>query len=334
MAILFYDSIDLSQQEIQDVSLEKISGNPAAGSTTTYQGRIYYDTSNETLTYYNGSDWISLDGTGNVDSVTATTGLKAASGSTAAAFIAQVDYTSGNNIINSAGTGGALATTSRILVDNSNTANYYPISDLATLIDSGVSSIITTDDGFINLTPTGTAASGDVIITASLINTYIADGKFLRGDKTWQLPDTNTNTTYTLPLTYSSNVGTLTLTDNGGTAISTASFSGTTNQIDITNGTTDQLTFELPSNVITPGSLTASGAVSVGTTLTVNSATTLNGALSVTGVATFGELPLIPTTTPSNASDAASKSYVDTVVSGGLIYQGGYNASAAPSTLH
>jgi len=55
---------------------------------------------------------------------------------------------------------------------------------------------------------------------------------------------------------------------------------------------------------------------------------TLTGELVVSGTAqsSFAGQVTIPTT-PAASTDAASKAYVDSVIAGGLIYQGGYNAN-------
>ena len=55
---------------------------------------------------------------------------------------------------------------------------------------------------------------------------------------------------------------------------------------------------------------------------------TLTGKLVVSGTAqsSFAGQVTIPTT-PEASTDAASKAYVDSVIAGGLIYQGGYNAN-------
>ena len=329
MAILFYDSIDLSSQEIQDVSLEKFT---TALIPAGFQGRILYDTTLNVLKYFNGTGYVALDGTGNIDSVTTGNGL---SYTGTADIIISPDYSSANNIINSALNQGTLGSASRILVANGNTVNYYPISDLETLIDSGVSSIITTGDSFITMTP-GSIDEGAVTITAALTNTYIGAGKFLRGDGEWHTAPANTNTTYTLPLTYVSTTGgtgTITLTDGASTAISIVNFTvpSTADQIVITEPSAGTLQFGLASAIVTPGTLTTTGNATFQSDLSVTGNTTLTGTLDVTGLATFTAIPTIPSTGTTADTDAASKKYVDDVVAGGLIFQGGYDASVTPT---
>ena len=61
---------------------------------------------------------------------------------------------------------------------------------------------------------------------------------------------------------------------------------------------------------------------------------TLTGELVVSGTAqsSFAGQVTIPTT-PAASTDAASKAYVDSVIAGGLIYQGGYNANTNTPNL-
>lgn len=328
MAILFYDSIDLSAQEIQDVSLENLNSDPSA-----YQGRIYFNTVSETLVYYSGATlgWISLDGTGNVDSVTASGGLTTSGSSTAAAVIIIPDYTSATNIILSAGTSGSLADTSNLLVANGNTVKYYPVSDLPSLLLSGVVSVDTSDTTFISMTPT-TATGGAVTLTASLRATGTAGaGKYLEGsgNGAWVTPASNTNTTYTLPASGGSSA-VISLTDNTPTVISTVNFTSTAGEVTATESAGTTITFSLPSAVVAPGTLSTVGLATIGGDLTVATTATVTGTLSVTGVAAFTAIPTMPSsTTGLSTTDAASKAYVDALVAGGLLYKGGYDATTS-----
>ena len=209
------------------------------------------------------------------------------------------------------------------------------------MIDSGVSSIVTTGDSFITMAPSSTD-TGDVTITAALTSTNIASNRFLRGDGQWADAPANTNTTYTLPLTYTSGsagAGTITLTDvtNSGSpvSISVVNFTApsSADQIVITEPTSGTLQFGLASSILTPGTLTTTGNATFQSDLSVTGNTTLTGTLDVTGLATFTAIPTIPSTGTSADTDAASKKYVDDVVAGGLIFQGGYSAaSTGPSS--
>ena len=327
MAINFYDDISLDGQQLQDASIDILASQPAAGAGS-YQGRIIFNQATSALEYYSGSGWVSLDGTGNVDSVSVGIGLR--NSGDAADPVIEVGYGGTyNNIVTDATGSGTLATTSRVLVSNGNSVVDYPISDLATLLASGVSSIDTTDTGFISMTPT-TATSGAVTLTASLSATGTpSNTTYLRGDNKWNTPAGNTNTEYTLPVTNGTSP-IIKLTDNSATpvVVSQVFLSGTSNQIVATGSGGDTITYSLATNISAPGSVTTGGAATIGTTLNVTGATTLQGTLDVTGVATFTAIPTMPSSGTSAATDAASKDYVDGVVAGGLIFQGSYSAAS------
>jgi len=331
MAINFYDDISLDGQQLKDASIDIVASQPAAGAS--YQGRIIFNQNTSALEYYTGSAWISLDGTGNIDSIAAGIGLRK-TGTTADPVI-EVGYGGSgvNNIITDATGSGSLTTSSRILVSNGNSVVDYPISSITTLLNSGVSTVVTTDTTFIDMTPTGTAVDGAVTITAALSATGTPSSTtYLRGNNSWHTPPTNTNTEYTLPASGGATAK-IRLIDDGNTTINTINLLGTANQITSTESGGDTITYSLPTSITTPGSVTTGGSISVGTALAVSGTTSLTGSLSVTAGATFTTIPTIPISTPSNPTDAASKSYVDSVVSGGLIFQGGYDATnAAPST--
>ena len=93
------------------------------------------------------------------------------------------------------------------------------------------------------------------------------------------------------------------------TSTATATFQGTANEVEVreSSGT---ITVGLPDDVTIAGELTVSG----------------------TGQSSFGGQVTIPTT-PVASTDAASKAYVDSSVTGALVYQGGYNASTNTPNL-
>ena len=325
MAIIFYDDISLDGQQLQDASIDVVASQTGQA---TYQGRIIFNQATSALEYYSGSGWVSLDGTGNVDSVSVGIGLR--NSGDAADPVIEVGYGGTyNNIVTDATGSGTLATTSRVLVSNGNSVVDYPISDLATLLASGVSSVVTTPTTFISMTPVTIPQTGAVTLTAALSATGTpGNTTYLRGDNKWITPAGNTNTEYTLPVTNGTSPA-IKLTDNSPTpvVVSTVALSGTSSQIVATGSGGNTITYSLATNVATPGSVTTGGAATIGTTLDVTGATTLHGTLDVTGVATFTAIPTMPNSGTSANTDAASKAYVDSVVAGGLIFQGGLDAT-------
>lgn len=148
---------------------------------------------------------------------------------------------------------------------------------------------------FVNLSTTGTTAKP--IITAELSATGTPDAtKYLRGDNAWE-PIT------AIPGTYTFDVTADTGTDQTIGSGNTLNIAGGTN-IGTVVSAIDTVTVNLDDSIDLAGTLTVSG----------------------TGQSSFAGQVTIPSS-PVASTDAASKGYVDEVVAGGLIYQGGYNAA-------
>ena len=121
----------------------------------------------------------------------------------------------------------------------------------------------------------------------------------------------NTNETYTLPVAAgAANTAVLNLTAGGtGSGIkSSVTISGTTGEIAITEstGNNGSVTVGLPTDVTVAGDLTVSGGD-----------ITILGTGRITGIDTV-----------SASTDAASKGYVDGLVTGGLTFKDGFNAGS------
>ena len=112
----------------------------------------------------------------------------------------------------------------------------------------------------------------------------------------------NTNTTYTLPTTNGTDPDIVLTASTGGTDI--VNMNGTSGTVTVTGSGTDTLTFDLADDVTIAGDLTVSGGD-----------ITLLGTGKITGIDTV-----------SDPTDAASKSYVDGLVTGGLTFKDGFNA--------
>ena len=195
--------------------------------------------------------------------------------------------------------------------------------------------ITLTNDGVIEAAAsTGisvSSATGSVTFTNTGV-TSVAGGTGISvsastGGVTITNTSTNTDANYALSVgAVSSNESTLSLVGSSGGSTTTAKFSGTSNEIQITTPSTGNggdITIGLPDDVTITSDLT------VGDNLTMT-----GGNLSVTGTGSFTGQVTVPTT-PSASTDAASKNYVDSSIagSGSLIYQGGYNASTNSPNL-
>ena len=182
-------------------------------------------------------------------------------------------------------------------------------------VGGGVESLVATNSGttYVSLTPT-TAATGAVTITADLNATGTNDATtYLRGDNTWS--------------TITSIYGWTLQGDTGGpTSIINAA------AVDIAGG--GNITTALVGTELT---VSLNDSVSVISDLTVGTGFTLTeGEIiqSEAGMENSFSSPLNMNDTkitslldPTAAQDAATKAYVDAATVGGLVYQGGYNAT-------
>ena len=98
MAISFLDAIDLNGLEITNVLLQNSAGTPGSNLGG---GQIVYDDQAGTIKYYDdvNNQWVELDGSGNIDSISAGDGI-AISGTSA--ITVAVDYTGTNNVVEKA----------------------------------------------------------------------------------------------------------------------------------------------------------------------------------------------------------------------------------------
>jgi hypothetical protein len=379
MAILFYDSISLDKQEIQDVSLQLITST-AQSTTDVYQGRIIFTqdatsaTTAGTLSYYNGSDWIDLNGVGAVISVTA-----GASGTTSSGQPLSVSPNSGAVVVTALEYGGGALEgyvpdgggNSTTLFLNGAGAWSTPTGDYVSwniAANTGTASAVTTGDtvdlvggdyistaiATVSTTSTVTYTHDATARTDSGGSTAVAWGSSfdavtaITTNATGHFTDVETttftlpsyadeDTTYTLPVgAGAANTATIVLTA-GGTGTggnSTVTFEGTTNEIAITEstGANGSITIGLPDDVTITSTLTVGGNTTLANTLDVTGATILSGTLAVTGIATFTEIPQIPSTLPTADTQAANKAYVDDVLTGGVVFQGTYDASTVPGS--
>ena len=195
MPINFFADINLDQQEIQSVAFENLATNPPSPT----EGQFYFNTGTNRLRFYDltNTTWIEVGNSTGVTSVSAQNGLEDTG--TAALPIIEPDYSTAANIILSAGAATTLTTSSTFIASVGNSVEKYTISNLATLIGAGVSSVNTTDGTFIDLTPTS-ATPGAVVVTADLSATGTPNStNFLCGNNTW--------TTISQSSTYATTIG-------------------------------------------------------------------------------------------------------------------------------
>jgi len=308
MPINYYCAIAMNGSDIEmnknQLQLPVID-NEATAPSSPVEGQMYFDTSvgDKTMYFYNGTAWIEMDGSGSgVESFTNANGT----------------YVSATTV-NTAATGAVtVGTIDLSAADGADASGRFLSKDnVWSTIDTGVTSVVTTDGTYIDLTP-DTATSGAVTVTADLSavdGTSSTATRFLSKDNTWDVPSytTNTDETYTLPVAAGgANSAVLNLTAGGtGSGIkSSVTISGDSATVKVTEITGNNGTI----------SIDLQDDVTIATSLTING--TAGDALDIpsgkgTSALTIG-------TDPSDT--LTTKSYVDGLVSGGLTFKGTFRA--------
>lgn len=233
MAIRYLDNINLEENQLLNASLQQVNSDPAG-----FEGQIIYNTTSNVFKYYNGTAWISLDGTGDITQVniTAGDGLSGTSvNTTSGAHVQTLTVGEGDGIqinatnvavnstvVRTSGTqtiGGAktfttipVVGTATISDDSTKAASTAWVKDQGYVDDSGVTSItLAADSG------TGTAITGigtQTFVGAGLMSTSV------------------TGTTVTISTTATNNLGDVLSVGAGDTTfIDGTSTGGTTPSI-------------------------------------------------------------------------------------------------------
>ena len=296
-------NINLNTKELQFASIHPLAANPSSPAPSI--GQTYWNTADDELRVYNGSVWIAVGADTNYGQWRITDGSQTDDVTTDQAVKFAANPTPG--------TAGAVLTGTGSTGDPYLVTYTFPNND-------------TTYSADVGLTLTGTAFSVNVVdsqttqtpqglttTTNRLYQVETDDTDHLVVNVPWS--DNNDNTTYDLSVgAGGANSATVVLTPSSGTADSVI-ISGTTKAIDITENTgTSTIVVDL-SDIIN-GNRTFEGAITFGNDIEIN------GELDMTGNAITNVVD------PSNAQDAATKAYVDSLVSGGLTFKGTFRADS------
>lgn len=294
-------NINLNTKELQFASIHPLAANPTSPAPSI--GQTYWNTADDELRVYNGSTWISVGADTNYSQWQITDG-------------SQTDDVGTNQIVkfvanSTPGTAGAVLTGTGAIGDPYLVTYTFPNDDTTYTADVGLT--LSGTQFSVNVVDSQTTQAPQSITTTAsrLYQVETDDTDHLVVNVPWS--DNNDDTTYDLSVgAGGANSATVVLTGSDAVADSVI-ISGVANAIDVTEdiGT---------STIIVDLSDTINGARAFSDDVTFESDVEINGDLDMTGNT------ILNVADPTDAQDAATKAYVDGLVSGGLTFKGTFRA--------
>lgn len=328
--------INLNKGELQSAAIHPLGSNPSSP----VQGQIYYNTSSNELRVYTGSAWIAVGADtdnyvngGSISGGTLTLTRTGSLGDVTITGLLEIGTTSTTALagdtttITSSQASAITANTAKVSFPGFGTTSTTALRGDTTTISTSQASAITANTAKVSFPGFGTTSSTAMRGNTTTIST--AQSTKLGHISVTQAVDLDTMETdiagaKTDISTNQSNISTNTSNISTNTSnISSNSSSISTNTSNISTNAT---------NITTNADDIADLQTDVSTNITniSNNATAITGKVAKAGDTMTGALTL--SGAPTANLHAATKAYVDSVVTGQLIYQGGYDASAAPPT--
>lgn len=302
MAIKFLHNISLENLELKNAKIDVVTSDPViAGSS--YEGRLIYNSSDNAIKFHNGANsnyWVTLDGSGDISSVTvnAGTGLEVEAGS-ASSSSGAFTVTLGLTDIVTAGTHGSSSAVPRITVDaqgritaitTQSISSYsgWTISDGSNsqaLASGNTLTVSTTDEIEATVSATDTLTIGHANVSRSN-TTSSASPSY---GATFTAIDSITSNARGHITAVNTKTVTIPASDNADTTYDLKVAAGAANtailQLDASSGDDDAVTFIGDDDAIAITEVTTVGSESITFNLkdTIGGARTFSGNITVTG---------------------------------------------------